>query len=375
MDLKLAIHKLSNITRAGDWRFSFVPFIIGCVYLWFYWFQLPFTGSTLLLLTFSLITTFGFAALGYFINEFFDRELDAKAGKINRMSLLNPAQRLGLLVCILFATFLPWVYLPSNEVSFLLISLEIALFLVYSLPIIRLKEKPFLSSFIDASYAYVVPLVLSFYTYSIYAGKSPFSLFFVFFISAVFFIGFRNITIHHINDVFKDIKAGVVTLPQILGPAKTNVLIYTLIVLEIIAFSLSCVCISIEFPYVFVWCILYFVLLIYSIYNLNFRFDRYFCVNPARHLTDKAYQIWFPIFLLVLLVTEDWRWVFVFIVHFFVLVPFSFFKNTYIVLRLKVRPILSVTINYSIYYTMKLFGVDLKKENKSLLEFFMRGKK
>ena len=72
-------------TRAKDWRFSFLPQIFGNLYLWLILFDIPFSISSVLLLILSLITSFGFAALGYFINEFFDKKDDENYNKVNKL--------------------------------------------------------------------------------------------------------------------------------------------------------------------------------------------------------------------------------------------------------------------------------------------------
>ena len=111
------LHRLSTITRARDWRLSFVPFIMGCVYLWLWGFGLPFTIEIIWLTFLSLVTTVGFASLGYFINEFFDKESDARAGKINKLAHLSPGIQIFIFSLVLALTLLPWIWLPSTKIT------------------------------------------------------------------------------------------------------------------------------------------------------------------------------------------------------------------------------------------------------------------
>ena len=88
-------------TRAKDWRFSFIPQIFGNLYLWLILFDIPFSISSVLLLILSLITSFGFAALGYFINEFFDKEDDENSNKVNKLKLVSSVNQFWLFVLTL----------------------------------------------------------------------------------------------------------------------------------------------------------------------------------------------------------------------------------------------------------------------------------
>jgi 1,4-dihydroxy-2-naphthoate octaprenyltransferase len=82
-----SLARIAHLSRTKDWRLTFIPFILGCVYLWLVWFRTPFSIEAMTLIALSLITAIGFAALGYLINEYFDQEDDARAGKLNRMAL------------------------------------------------------------------------------------------------------------------------------------------------------------------------------------------------------------------------------------------------------------------------------------------------
>lgn len=376
MKVRGFITSLSKATRAGDWRFSFVPFIIGCVYLWVLGFEIEFSGGALIFLLFSLCTTFGFAALGYYINEFFDRDSDRRAGKPNRLDLLSPVLRLLLLLVILCLTFLPWLHLPVGPYTPALIGLEVGLFLLYSLPFPRLKEKPFLSGIVDASYAYVVPLLLSVYTYSLYAIVQP-NLFLLLFLVSVFFIGVRNITIHHINDVFSDLRSGNPTLPQKLGPVRTNVLLRLLFVAEFMFFTLFFVWSALQYALFWLWVAIYVGYVATGLWRARKDLmGPYLGIAPVRHTPDRAYQVIFPLLMLSFLWLEDWRWLALLPFHALLLLPsFSWDKAKeafhWIAGKLLVYVVIPLRIagNYAIYVFFRILGVDLVKEKKSALGF------
>ena len=390
MHIKDRVKKISFITRSTDWRLSFVPFIIGCVYLWLSVFKICFNVQSLILFFLSVITTIGFASLGYFINEYFDKESDFVAGKTNKLSLLTTQNQLLLFITLSAITFVPWFWLPSDKISWLLISFEIALFLLYSLPFPRFKTNYVVSGFIDSLYAYVIPLLLAYYTYKIYSNGSlePFIYALGF---ATFFIGFRNITIHHVNDIFKDRLSGNNTLPQKIGVKKTSILITILLFYEVIIFVLFS-CLSIFNNWLFVFWILFYLLFIFiKFYKLNFNIRiNYIAIEPIRHLTDKTYQIAFPFFNLIILIIWDWRWTLLLPIHILILTPvyvlkpiLFFLKWLHVKLRLiffvyiknTLRKFLSMCINYPIYYLFLIAGVNLKKENMSAIEYFKKKNK
>ena len=370
-------------SRASDWRLSFIPFIIGCVYLWLFYFQIKYSTEAIILFVLSLVTSCGFASLGYFINEFFDKKSDAKAGKINRLALLPGIYQFLLFSATLSITILPWLVLPFDKFSICLISLEFFLFLIYSLPYPRFKEIALLSNLIDALYAYVVPLILAFHTYSLFAG-GKFDSFILLFSITAFVIGFRNILIHQVNDVFKDKKSGIKTLPAFLGVYNTNLLIKLLIFFEFVLVNAFSIDIFFKTPLFLIWIIffnLYFLIKLYR--NRHGLSSIYISIQQTRHFTDHIYQIFFPLITLGLLLYLDYRWLLLLPLHLFFLVPKSLFENikNYLLKMLSYAiglssrlkniffRILSTIVNYPIYYLFLLFGVDLKKENKSALEY------
>ena len=224
-----------NLTRAKDWRQSFIPLIFGNLYLWLILFKISFDFKLLWILFLSLTTSFGFAALGYFINEFFDKEDDFVAGKINKLQILNAYKQIILFVCILLFTFIPWAFLPFNKISIVLITIQILLFIIYASYPFRLKKNKYLSGIIDSMYAYTIPLLLSYYTFYLVSGSDSFNPLILFTYSLLLLItGYRNITIHYINDIFKDKRVGLVTLPRHIGVKKTDSLLKICLLLEAI---------------------------------------------------------------------------------------------------------------------------------------------
>lgn len=372
MSIAASIGKLSYLTRSSDWRFSFVPFIMGCVYLWAGFLGIGFDVSGIILITLSLTTTIGFAALGYFINEHFDKTNDAAAGKVNKLALLKGYQQLFLLLAIVAITLLPWLWLPADKLSYVLIGTEIGLFLAYSLPYIRFKEKAYLAGIVDSSYAYVVPLFLAFHTYSLYTG-THYRLMVILFSLAVFFIGFRNIIIHQVNDVIGDEKAGVETLPMKIGVENTTQLLKVNLVYEVFFCSLAFVVIGLIKPVYLIWAVIYLAYITQRVsVNRKEMTNPFFTLLPVRHLTDQAYQVLFPLTMLFLLIIIDWHWLVLLPLHVLFLLPNSILEESLKYLHLfsiRLKGVVSILVNYPIYFFFLIFGVNLKKENKSAMEY------
>ena len=172
----MRLNNLAQTTRLNDWLYSFIPQIFGNIYLWLLLFKIRLNGPSILLLISSLLTSFGFAALGYFINEYFDKEDDAKAGKLNRLSVINNRQKIVLFLSICCIVFLPWLFLPYDYISLELIAGQCSLFILYAAPPFRLKKQWLAAIVIDALYAYVIPFLLSIYTYRLFAHQTKIDL-------------------------------------------------------------------------------------------------------------------------------------------------------------------------------------------------------
>jgi len=376
-------HKLSIVTRAKDWRLSFVPFIMGCVYMWLWWFKLPFTVYIVSVTFLSLFTTVGFASLGYFINEFFDKASDSKAGKLNKLMFLSPTIQLAIFVITVLLTLLPWILLPTTFFSWLLIGLQILLFLVYSLPFPRLKESTYLSVIIDSLYAYVVPLILSFYTFSLIAGASEFPIWFYTFAVSVFFIGLRNIILHQVNDVTKDRLSGILTLPMVLGVTATVKTIRVTLLYETLFWLVTIFILSQLKWYAVMYGLLHIII---AFNTLKLVVKRNYEPSGDDLLINRSYLYLFPITSLVAAGTVSAYWWLVLPIHFLFLFPYYIIdkallrtRRSYYLLvafiAVDVRNAASKAVNYPIYYSFKAIGIDLVKEKRSAADVLLGKRK
>lgn len=379
----LSVNQLLRATRPGDWMQSFVPFVMGCVYLWLWWFNFRFTEETLRVIFLSLLTTVGFAALGYFINEYFDKESDARSGKVNKLAWL-PAWAHGLIFSgILLCTFLPWKWLPADRLSYTLIFLQVILFLLYSMPFPRLKETVYAALVVDSLYAYTVPLLLSFHTFSLLAGKEQYPVWFWLLLAAVSFIGLRNIITHQIRDVYKDAVAGYTTLPMVAGVEGTIAWQQVVFAYEVFLMALTLLVLGAGYA---MWLL---VLLLYGWYAWRVFTRNGKTATPAHMFQEmnKAYNLVMPLVVLFFLgIRWPYAWM-VLVIHAGMLVPVHVWHGTCsvvvpLLVKLRVaihqfmvtdmRHALSMCINYPVYGLFLIMGVDLKKEGISAFDYLRK---
>lgn len=366
--------RIAHLSRAKDWRASFIPFILGCVYLWLAWFGTVPAWSSFLLVTLSSVTSLGFASFGYLMNEYFDRDSDRLAGKLNRLSLLPITQVGALFLFSALLAILPWAWLPTNGASWTLIALEFGCFAVYSFPVPRLKNVPVISNLIDAAYAYVIPLVLSFHTYALFhATHWPMWLLPLVVFVSVF--GLRGIIIHQVDDLFKDRLCGTRTLPDLIGPNGTSKLLVTLLVTETLSFSIFSFMLAIQVP--MAWSLFAAHLLYCALRFPRMSSRRFLPIASPRHATDQFYQIGFPMLALVLLITVSPVWALLMPFHLILLVPAHIISRSVHVIRfgadrvyyVAIRGPVSAAVNHTIYYGFLLLGVNLKKRRQSAAQY------
>lgn len=362
-------NKLAHISRASDWKASFVPFVMGFVYLWLLIFQLKPTKHTVFLCFFSLLTTIGFASFGYLINEFFDQDEDKRAGKLNRFETISVGFRSILFMTSILLTFLPWIYLPSNKWSWVLICFEIGSFLLYSIPPFRLKRFPLISCVFDASYAYLIPIVLSMHTFSIDAEKSLYASHLIWLTIPVFFIGFRNIVLHQIKDVIGDFHAQRKTLPMLFGKHELFDLLSVSLFIEVFSFFMFFEGLFPDFHLGIIYMLYIIIKSLFFLGNKELKTSK----NEFAFfgLTDEFYQIWLPTILLICITKQDNIWFFLWVLQIFLLiVNYKSFINGELIAITKKS--FSMIVNYSIFYLFLLFKVDLKEKQMSAWQFLTK---
>ena len=319
-------HFLTKKLRLSNpWRYK-VPLILSFCYFLLLAGNVDAKTSALHFFA-AIATTIGFMGFGYLINDLSDRKKDHLAGKGNGTANLSNGWIAFLIIMFSMIAILPWQYLPNDRVSGICLAIEFALFLLYSLPPFRLKERGILGVVTDALYAHVMPAFLASWTFFLVGNKTydDFSYFLITLSVWQFISGVRNIVSHQYKDYENDVSSKTKTLATKIGKDRTyGVMKNVLVPMEI--FSLL--------P--FLWMaqykidLLFVAIIVFGLTAFS-NFRKGHSETPLKHFTncflDRFYLSWFPyivIFSIVLRNNEFW-WLLVF--HFLLFNSFSVIKG------------------------------------------------
>ncbi len=230
--------------RAAAWWKPKANNLFTILYLTLYVASVPFEKVPRLLVL-SAITILGLGSFGHCINDRFDIESDRRGGKPNRFARLTLRRQYLALGTALAAGLLPWLLLPRDRTSALLLALEVLLLTSYAIPPVRLKSRMYLAILCDAAYAYGVPSILAARTVFLVTPEFKSALF----ICALFlwqmFLGIRHYLNHIARDRSSDLAAGAPTLATIKGNYHLHGISRTVILpLEIISFGILLVSVT-----------------------------------------------------------------------------------------------------------------------------------
>lgn len=246
------IKKKWKALRLSDtWQYK-VPTLISIPYFFVLYGRLPLNQAAVSILL-SFTTIIGIAGFGYWLNDLTDIEEDRKKGKKNIIAQLNVLQRIGLLTLFLCLAFLPWLYLPLSQCAAYLLAAQFLVFILYSVPPLRFKERHLLGVLCDAAYAHIIPSALAAITFIAIIGKKPnnFSFYLITLIGWQTIVGIRNILIHQLKDAQSDLAVGTKTLGTIFFNKGVDIrkIGFILFYLELIIFAALIISISQYFNY------------------------------------------------------------------------------------------------------------------------------
>ena len=127
--------------------------LLGLVYLVALSHHTPFNFEFVFHLVLLSLTIVGLGGVGYTINDLFDRSQDQIVGKPNIFLNASRLNRFAVIFISILLAIGPWLWLPCNTILIGLLVIELGLFIIYSIPPIRLKEKMWLGVFVDGLYA------------------------------------------------------------------------------------------------------------------------------------------------------------------------------------------------------------------------------
>ena len=321
------IQKLTRTIRYNDWWNYKVPPLLALAYLSFYWNmdepKIAFTQICLI-----LVWILGAAGFGHYLNDLYDIDTDRKAGKFNSAAGHTCGQRSGILILLLSLIYTPWIIKGPDCLQLGLVSLQIILFLLYSAPWPRLKEKGFVGLLVDALYGHALPAIIIiagfskpnlYYKNTWFEFISPleFHVFFFFLSLWSICLGLRNIIGHQLSDYNNDLKAGIQTYVVQKGPPNMAKSIKIFSFLEVIAFIGMCL----MMPNGGFWVILLFlVFVLYRIFLLKkvWRTDssKNYGVDWQNSFLNNFYEQLFPFVPLIMLAIVNPWYLVLFPVHF-----------------------------------------------------------
>lgn len=233
----------------------------------------------------AFTTCIGFLGIGYLNNDLSDREQDKRAEKNNALFGKSNLQITLLYFTFALLAFLPWRFLPFDEVSILLIGVELLLFILYSFQPFRLKERGIWGLITDSLYAHVLPAILASWTFYLLIDKAyPYFSWFILSLGIWQFVsGFRNILSHQIKDYKNDLNSNTKTWVNKIGLERASTILKKIALPLEFLFFLGFLAV-IQFSYIF---ILAFTLLywIYA-YRLYQRKKEEAEESPAKHISN-----------------------------------------------------------------------------------------
>jgi 4-hydroxybenzoate polyprenyltransferase len=361
--------KYRAVFRVNDWKDSHLLFTLLGSLIWtfnqkvsFQHFFIPF------LYLFS--TSILLAAFGFYLNDCFDIESDRIAKKKNFASEHKPFIRFLLLVILFLLIFISWLLMNRNSLFLSVIFIEIGLLLSYSIPIIRLKERPILSIFIDTLYAYVVP---GFFVILLFIDNIQLNALLLFYFLWLFLIGIKGIISHQLDDFYNDKLSNTKTFAVHFGIFRTTrFLKFFIYPTELLVFL------------IFITLLFKPLLLIYfGFWILNIKIGDLFPIHDrVRYLKTEAnvlfkvtfgfYTIWLPIVFITLLSFLEIK--FLILYPLFIILFYIQFKSHLKSLTKFFKPlyyylfgISSFIVNHSLYYFFLIFGIDLKERAEAKL--------
>jgi 4-hydroxybenzoate polyprenyltransferase len=287
-----------KLRLSNPWNFK-APLLITFPYLLFLLSNYS-EANTFYGILVSITVIVGVSGLGYLSNDLGDRKKDALIVKENILVGMQPAAILFLFLLFFMLAFLPWLYLPFNSLSAILLILEIVLFFVYAIPPFRFKERRLLGVYTDSLYAHVLPAVLAAYTFQLFTRKNfeKFSDFAILVFFWQFVQGVRNILFHQIKDLESDEKSGTRTFVTFIGLERALKLIKKIVLpLEILILGVFLIFLAFFWghSFVLILSLIYFFTTLIShwkkLASMDYRARAYLFL-------DDFYIQWFPLIIL-----------------------------------------------------------------------------
>lgn len=172
------------------------------------------TIGTLLLF---FIASIGIGGFGHLVNDLFDVDQDLASGADSLIANRQTFKVVRKFLIVILLAWLPWLWLPSNPLILSLLILEFVLFLCYSMPPIRLKDRGALGLIADSLYSYTISNAVALLVFAKLAQFQMPIWFTGLWVAWSFTVGLRQILGHQIEDLSRDQLAGIRTFVSIHG--------------------------------------------------------------------------------------------------------------------------------------------------------------
>ena len=210
--------RLKRWLRAHRWWDVQIPVMLAPVYLVLAAADPPPPVlATLGTIAVFLVASIGIAGFGHLVNDLFDIEQDRASGAPNLAASRGRTGRILLLATLLAIALVPWLRLPTSPAIWTLLAAEFALFLLYSVPPVRLKERGVLGPVADALYSWTISTAVALLLFAGFAGVHVAWWMSSLLAAWAFTLGLRHILTHQIEDVGRDEAAGMTTFVRRFG--------------------------------------------------------------------------------------------------------------------------------------------------------------
>ena len=304
--------------RFNDWWHFKVAHLLGFAYFVIFLADLSLLESSKILGIY-LVGVFGIAATGYIINDYYDREIDLKAGKSNSLSIYKGVHVAIIIVLLQVIALVPWLLLEVTVHIWILISLQYIMYFLYSYPLTRWKEKGLYGVLADSLYGHAIPALVTILALP-QSVMSPIHSDVIFIATLFFwqvFKGARNIILHQLVDRKIDEALQVKTFAvQRKGLYALNLVNRVILPVEILLLISITWLISLQIESYYVG------LVVFAVWTF-FKFSgwRLFTI-PHRQLKFKFlfflndyYEDWMPVIFLFFLIQKDLDFIFLLVAH------------------------------------------------------------
>lgn len=299
--IRLRANSLRKFTRLTDWWHYKISYLFVPLY-----FLLPYFNGSVTSAIGMFLGTLGYlsftAAVGHIINDWGDVEADARASKPNACSGISTWKIITLLLATVGCSLVCLFAADAPRVAYIAAGIELALFISYSLPPLRLKESS-AGLLADAGYAHIMPwLIIIAIAGNHTSGQTNTNLTLI--VAGILwqtFSGLRGILSHEIEDLPADRAAGLRTAVARIGEELSKTLIVKwLVPLELAALLLALALVTTTNPWPILGLGIYFYWSRH--YRPDFRnitFTQSGDFKTWAHFLDPYYRRYLPLLILV----------------------------------------------------------------------------